>query len=148
MRNLFLGVSFVALSVSFSPITFAEPAMPSAPQPIPTTQMSQDLGFTPDQQTQFNAMKTELTTKMAEDKIQLQKINDQITTLAKADVMDEPALDALITQKKEIMGAMMRNKAMMKSKMYHMLTPEQKVKLDVLMKKREMMMNQHPAMPN
>lgn len=88
--------------------------------------MLQSLNLTDDQQTKVNAIIAQTTTANAPYKQQLQTLQNQIKQLITGDSLNEQQLDSIITQKKNIMGSMLRNKIMAKYQIYQLLNSQQK----------------------
>ena len=74
---------------------------------------------------------------MKESYTQLKALRSQISTLVKADKLDEVKLDGLVAQVSKIRGVMLKNRILMQHKMYSLLTEKQKAKFQGLKKQWE-----------
>lgn len=143
MRKTLFCASMLALSLSFTRVALADPSSPiGAPQPIPSMQISKELALTPDQEVRFKAIQEQLHSKLASLKSEYHSINDEIYSVTKDSSLDDSKLNALIEKKKEMVGIIIKDKAILLHKLYTILTPAQKIKLDELIKKREIMHSQ------
>jgi len=142
MRNKLLCASVVAIVVSFSQQALADDPKPGTPNPMPSMQLSKELSLTPEQMTRLSTLQQEIRSKMTGLQTEFHSINDEINTISKSSPIDEAKLNALIDKKKEIVGVMMKNKAMLVHEIYTMLTPDQKSKFDEMVSNRAKMHNQ------
>ncbi len=85
-----------------------------------------NLNLTPEQQTKIKTMKDQMMAGLKDKEVQMKAMHDEVKTLIQADTLDESKLDALVNQKKDVIGTMMKSKIMMRHEVYHLLTPKQK----------------------
>ena len=95
------------------------------------------LDLNDEQQAKIKAIRAQARAVHVMKKDELMTINNQIQELIKLNELDESKLDILINQKKEIMGTLMKSRAMTKHQMYNVLTPAQKAKYEDLIKQEE-----------
>jgi protein CpxP len=122
MFNKFLVLPTLVLTLATSQIAFAE----RGEFAMCMKNAYKNLKLTSEQQTKIKTMKDQMMAGMKDKEVQMQAMHAEVKTLVQADTLDESKLDALVTQKKDIIGAMMKNKIMMRHEVYHLLTPKQK----------------------
>ena len=94
------------------------------------------LDLNDEQQAKMKAIRAQARAVKKKKKDELITINNQIQELIKLNELDESKLDVLINQKKEIMGTLMKSRAMTKHQMYNVLTPAQRAKYEDLTKEK------------
>lgn len=85
------------------------------------------LNLTQDQKTKIKTIKEQAKQEMKKAKSELHAIRMKMRPLVDTDTLDVAKLDALIQQKKDIIGAVMKTKLMAKHQMYTILDAKQKV---------------------
>lgn len=98
------------------------------------------LNLTTEQQNKINTLKDQVKTNLKDKEVQMKAMHEQVKALVQADTLDQSKLDALINQKKEIIGDMMKSKIMMRHEVYHLLTPKQKEQFATHVEKCEQQM--------
>lgn len=68
---------------------------------------------------------------------QMKALKVEMNQLIQSDTMDQAQLDSLITKKKDLIGSMMKAKAMAKHEIYTILNPQQKIQFQQMMKQWE-----------
>lgn len=134
MRKAILVASAFAISISLANTVIAEE---NTITPSPSNKISKELSLTPDQNMQIEKMREQARTILTNTRAQLQNINTEIKAISKESSIDDSKLSALIEKKKEVLGSIMKERALIMHQIYGILSPEQKVKFDDFMKKRE-----------
>lgn len=141
MNKKIIWLSALAFSLMCSQATFADyadKAHSSCPKMgMMMDKMKSELNLTADQQKKIEDLKKQMMDQKETQKAQLKAIRTQMQELIRAPQLDQTKLDSLINEKKEILGAMMKNKITMKHQIYNLLTEDQKKKWDVMMQKWE-----------
>jgi len=126
-------VSAVALSIAMcQPVLASQAKMGMMHDKM--QEIVKQLQLTPVQQAQIKTMHEGMETQMMALKEKMMKVNASLHALVKEPVMDETKLDTLIKEKTDLMGQFIKMKMTCKNKLYNLLTPEQKTKMDNLMK--------------
>ncbi len=133
MNRKIISLLALIVSISLTQITFADSNTSKASCSC-KNKLYKKLDLTSEQQTQIKAINDQASTiKLAKQKEML-KINNEIHELIKADKLDESKLDTLLTQKKNLMASMIKNKVIVKNQIYNILTASQKEKYSEMMK--------------
>ncbi|ASQ46088.1 Spy/CpxP family protein refolding chaperone [Legionella clemsonensis] len=152
-------ISLVALVLSFAlgQSAFAAPANDTSTSnqtTSTTSSMSSDNGSCPcpgkrmqemmdslnldaSQQAKIKAIKDQLKQSQQSNWEQMKSIRSQIHDLIAADTLDNSKLNSLISQKKELLGEMMKAKISAKQQIYSVLNADQKSQFKQLMKQWE-----------
>lgn len=123
MMNRLIAIPTLVLTLSFSQFAFAEHEGPFASC---MDGVYKKLDLTPEQTNKIKAIKDQVVTGMKDKELQMKALHNQLKDLVRADAMDQSKLDALVNQKKELIGEMMKNKIMTRFEIYHLLTAKQK----------------------
>ncbi len=133
MNRKIIWVLALVASVTCSQVIFANSSTTKASKPC-SCKLFKKLDLTPEQQTQINAIRDQASVLRAAKKKELVVVDHQIQELGKADKLDEAKLETLLSQKKEIMSSLIKNKIMVKQQVYNILTAQQKAKYDEMVK--------------
>lgn len=91
--------------------------------------MLNKLNLSDEQKTKINAIRTKMRDQFETNRVKMRNIQMQIGALVDSDKMDEKKLDDLISQRSQLMSAMMKNVALARNQIFNILTPEQKTKI-------------------
>ena len=89
------------------------------------------------QKAKIEAIREQAKATVRSTKEQMKELRAQMMQLIQSDNMDEAQLDSLINKKKDLIGSMMKTKAMAKHQIYIILNPQQKVQFQQMMKQWE-----------
>jgi len=87
------------------------------------------------QQAKIKVIKEQMKSSVKSNWEKMKGLREQINQQIHSDDMDSSKVDQLINLKAELMGKMMKAKAMARHQMYGLLTPQQKVQFQELFKK-------------
>ncbi|GGI75714.1 Spy/CpxP family protein refolding chaperone [Legionella impletisoli] len=138
MKKSLILLSVLTLTLSFSPMTFAESEMKGE---CPCKRMehmkklTQGLNLTADQKKQIDAIKEDAKKQMMQLHEQKMALKKQFHDLITADKLDESKVDELVNKKKEIYAEKVRLMVETKNKIYNVLNAEQKQKFENMMDK-------------
>lgn len=123
MIKKLIGIpTLVALSLSFSPLAFSDNFGPMKCM----QEVMRQLKLTPDQESKIGALKVKFKESMGDKETQMRVLHGQIRMMVQSDNMDESKLDALISEKKDLIGTIMKNKIMLDHQIYVLLDISQK----------------------
>jgi protein CpxP len=126
-------IILLALVLNFSPfIAFADEHSGCGCM----KQMVQELNLTTEQKQKIEAIKLGTKQKFQAQKDEMKSLHNQMKNLIKSDKIDQTKLDSLVNQKKEIMGAIMKEKIVMKNQIYNVLDNTQKEKFMSMMDRK------------
>lgn len=142
-------ISALALSFTLAPLSYgASHSTPCDCKHHMSGKLAKELSLSTEQESKIHAIKEKFkqTVKPLHEKAKM--LQTEIQHLSHTDTIDKHKLDSLITQKKETLGEIMKEKSMMKNEVYNVLTAEQKVKFNAMIDKKEAgMHHQHPVQP-
>jgi len=97
--------------------------------------MMASLNLTPEQKDKIKAIKAQARQALKGKVKEMRSIRMQINTIVRSDTVDETKLDALINQKKDMIGNFMKHRAMVKHQIYMLLNDKQKAQLQQMSNK-------------
>lgn len=129
MNKKMIWLSALALSMSISQATLACDCGRDWTPGDRMEKMTESLDLTADQKAKIKAIGTQAKESMKPKMVEMRDIRMQLNTLADAKVLDEGKIDALISQRKEIMGTIVKGRLMVRHDISMILTDAQKAKL-------------------
>ncbi len=133
MNKIMLWTSALILSFAFSQAIFADDQSHNSCQQSACTcdhELVDKLDLSPDQQAKIKSIRDEARlVRIAHQKERL-SLHNQIEELSKADQLDEAKLEILLNRKKEITKSAIKNRMLVKQKIYNVLNAQQKAKYD------------------
>ncbi len=140
MNKKIMWIPAALLSLTMSQASFADHhGMMSDKMSCPCINMheaTEELNLTAIQKEQIKAIKEQSKSTFEATRQQMQAIRTQMHDLIKSDKIDEAKLTDLVNQKTAMMATMMKEKAMMKNKIYNLLDVKQKEKYAGMMEDR------------
>ncbi|WP_133129272.1 Spy/CpxP family protein refolding chaperone [Legionella yabuuchiae] len=136
MKKSLVLLPILALSLSFSPITYADTQMKAE---CPCKRMEQmkkitkDLDLTADQKKQIDAIKEDSKKQLMDIHQQMMNLKKQMKDLVTVDKLDESKVDELVNQKKELVAEKTKLMLQTKNKIYNVLNAEQKQKYESML---------------
>jgi len=95
--------------------------------------MTKELDLTSEQQAKIKAIRTQARDTLQTKRQEMIKLRAEINALIQTDKLDEAKLTALINQKKEIVGSVMKTRITVKNQIYNVLNAQQKAKFSTMM---------------
>ncbi len=136
MTRKIIWLLSLSFSITLIQATWAEKVLPKTKINVKLTTNTctcksvffESLSLSPEQQTQISAIRTSANLIRAGKDKELMRIQDQIEELISVDKLDENKLNTLLTQKKNIMIALIKEKIFTRNQIYSLLTDQQKIK--------------------
>ncbi|MCA0402684.1 MAG: Spy/CpxP family protein refolding chaperone [Proteobacteria bacterium] len=133
MYKKLLGIVIFSLSLIFSQTLFADESM--CKKGLKT--MVESLELKDDQETKIEDIISQMKTTMKENGSQMDSLKSQIQQQLNSTSMDEKTVNKLVDQKVTLIGNMMKARIKAENQIFTLLTPEQKDKLQKMMKVEE-----------
>lgn len=135
----YLGLSVLALSLSFAqaPMAFADSEHKCFGNGEHFRKVVETLNLTAEQKTKIQAIREQAKKDIDAKHEELRKIRMQINDAYRDKTMDSSKIDSFVTQKKDIIGDIMKVRMTERYDISNVLTDEQKTKLVDMMKSWE-----------
>lgn len=130
MYKKFLWIMAIVFSFTLSQSTFAHTWACGEGM----RKMVESLKLEPDQKEKIKPILDQLKTSIKTAASQMDALEAQMNQQVDAATMDQSTVDGLIDQKAKLIGDMMKAKAAAKNQILAVLTPEQKMKLQGMLK--------------
>ena len=142
MNKIILWIASFALSMALGQTAFADTQVEDSGKSCRCygerfKQMVDSLKLDDTQQAKIKEIKEQTRQNEKADWQQMKTLREQIEQLVQSDDFDQSKLDALINQKKEILGNMMKAKIMAKHQIYSVFNPQQKAQYQQMIKQWE-----------
>lgn len=140
MKKLAL-IPLILLGLGLAQPTFADKDKGYCPKKM--QKMTKELNLSKEQQDKIKDIKQTAYDKLKSQKSKMSSVYKQMKSAAFSEKMDESQVDALVKEKKDLMGEMLKTKLMMKNDVYNVLNDKQKAKFKQMMDKKYKKMHKH-----
>ncbi|WED42490.1 Spy/CpxP family protein refolding chaperone [Legionella cardiaca] len=133
MYKKLVGLLLLTLSFSFSQALFADDSV--CRQGL--KKMVESLKLTDDQKGKIQPILDQLKSTMKENGSQMEGLESQMREQANSSTMNQDTVNGLVDKKTALIGNMMKARLNAENQIFAILTPEQKTKLQAMMKTAE-----------